>query len=227
MSLNTIQNNTTASNLYKTSIVKNASEAKATTNNASVSNSTDASFGQTFAQAVSSVPSKTLSPEALDATVSSSTIQTSTYVFDPLGVVGQLPESNTFLQAIRAMLGKPLEVAAGETAKPVVATATTSAPISPVPTFGALPAATSAPVSASVVTQSAVSDAMSAIEAQLNYQTSPTTSATPTPSTPTPAAPTASATELVDQYIANSSASAVASMQSALVNTIDQEEQPS
>lgn len=216
MSLSTILNNVnTSANNNSTQVVKKTSTSAANNSASSAAEtaSTETGFAQMFSQAVSAVPSKTLSPEVLAATTPTGTIQTSTYVFDPLGVVGQVPESNTFLQAIRAMLGKPLIDTSTSTAAP----APTPAPTAQVPTPPSqTPTAFAA--TATVAAQPSVSDALSAIEAQLSYQnTSPTTT--------TSIAPITTASALVDQYIANASAAAVASMQSTLADSVTQDKQ--
>lgn len=212
MSLSTILNNVnTSANNNSTQVVKKTSTSAANNSASSAAEtaSTETGFAQMFSQAVSAVPSKTLSPEVLAATTPTGTIQTSTYVFDPLGVVGQVPESNTFLQAIRAMLGKPLIDTATPTPTPAP-TAQVPTPPSQTPTAFA--------ATATVAAQPSVSDALSAIEAQLSYQnTSPTTT--------TSIAPITTASALVDQYIANASAAAVASMQSTLADSVTQDKQ--
>lgn len=205
MSLTTVLSNTTSNNLKSTT----ASTLKSAASAADTSTATTG-FSDMLAQsALSTVPSKTLGPETLTGTVQSTTIQTSDYVFDPLGVVGIVPESNSFLQAIRQMMGKPLET-------PVAQAPAADAPTPVAPpalaTFGALPAATPAlPVAAAsaISTQtvtsaaippetstSSVSDFISTIEAQLNYQASST------------------------------SAAASVSAESALVNALDKEPEP-
>ena len=135
MSLTTVLSNTTSNNLKSTT----ASTLKSAASAADTSTATTG-FSDMLAQsALSTVPSKTLGPETLTGTVQSTTIQTSDYVFDPLGVVGIVPESNSFLQAIRQMMGKPLET-------PVAQAPAADAPTPVAPpalaTFGALPAAT-------------------------------------------------------------------------------------
>jgi SLT domain-containing protein len=173
----------------------------------------------------------------LASTVQSCTLQTSDYHFDPLSVVGIVPESNTFLQAIREMLGKPFEPAAKDHA-----VAQNAAPTLPItPTSPALTAQTQAAAAKSIGSP----DLLNSIEAQLTYQASSNASrslatasdvATETLSKAIEASksqafsmtntatnlPLYSATDLVDQYIARSSAAAVASIESALVKDVVQ-----
>jgi hypothetical protein len=221
-----------------TSNNKSATETSASSVQGGTS-STTKGFGEMVAQAnLGSLPSKTLSPEILASTVQSTTLQTSGYHFDPLSVVGIVPESNTFLQAIRAMLGKPFEPAAKDPA----AVAQNAAPTLPItPTSPALTAQTQAAAAKSIGSP----DLLNSIEAQLTYQASSNASrslttasdvATETLSKAIEASksqafsmtntatnlPLYSATDLVDQYIARSSAAAVASIESALVKDVVQ-----
>jgi hypothetical protein len=219
MELNNLQNTTTARNVYGTSADALTSSPAASTS----SSSTDTGFGGLLAQAMSTAPSKTLNPEVLAATIPSTTIATSSYVFDPLCVVGQVPESNTFLQAIRAMLGKPLEAQQTDT-PPTTATETalavTIATSNPFPTFGSLPAVATQVVESKVPSSPALAtsdapvidktpatpDLMSSIEAQLKYQTSDT---------------------LVGQYAANLSLSTTTNLESLLTTAEEKEAQTS
>lgn len=217
MSLSTVLGSTTANNTLKstaTSYVKSLPDTNSTSSTNDASNKPQA-FGDALAVAnLSTIPSKTLSPDIVAATVSSTTLQTSNYVFDPLGVVGAVPESNTFLQAIRAMLGKPAETpAATATASASPAPApTTETAATPLTTFGALPAATppiaenTAPApTTSDATTTAKPDLMNTIEAQLSYLTN--------------------TSDMVNQYIANASAAAVVNVQSTLNNSMLQDAQ--
>lgn len=220
MSISSVLNSTANSNVKSTTsgIAKSAA-ASNSSSAVSSDTGTTSSFGNVLAQAnLSAVPSNTLSPAVLDATVQSTTIQTSSYVFDPLGVVGKVPESNTFLQAIRAMLGKPAEANASET----VASATD------------LTAQTSDKATTTSSASTSTPNLLSSIEAQLNYQSSAgldtsTASRTAT-DTLTKAIEDAktqttalidstmlsTSSDLVGQYIANTSAAAAASAQSTL-----------
>ena len=227
MSLTTVLSNTTSNNLKST----DTSTLKRASSTADTSTATTGFSDMLAKSSLSTVPSKALGPEALTGTVQSTTVQTSGYTFDPLGVVGIVPESNSFLQAIRQMMGKPLEAPATDT----------------LTTFGALPAATPVlPVAVTASTTntptltseaapsgtnpSSVSDFMSTIEAQLNYQVSSTsTAASPTQSAPSNtsvATPTNTYTDLVGQYLAGASAAASVSAESALVNAIEKEPEP-
>lgn len=184
---------TTAPSTAKSTAAPNTPASSASTTTSDVS-STSSAFGEMVTQAsLSSVPSKTLSPEVIAATVPSTTIQTSGYVFDPLGVVGTVPESNTFLQAIRQMMGKPLGAPSTDQAAPATAAAspaTTTSTAAALTPFGNLPAATTSMPTASTMQSSptslpttqqevqgssqagtsSVADFMSSIEAQLSYQ---------------------------------------------------------
>lgn len=252
--------NSTASSYAKSSA---SSIAKSTTSSnsgttASDISSTPSAFGEMVTQAgLSSLPSKTLSPEVNAATVPSTTIQTSGYVFDPLGVVGALPESNTFLQAIRQMMGKPLDAAVTEEATPAkaesssTATTTTAAALTQ---FGNLPPATTTMLAAPVMQptqtdlstaqqdaplstqagKSSVDDLMSSIEAQLSYQSSaPEATAAPSQATnvasiveaATTSAQSSMTGDLVDRYLAETSAAASARAQSDLASAVDEEAQ--
>jgi len=243
----------TAINSMASSYAKStsASSAKSTTTSIkSTTASEDPSFPSAFGEMVtqaslSSLPSKTLSPEVLAATVPSTTIQTSGYVFDPLGVVGTVPESNTFLQAIRQMMGKPLSAPATEQAAPATAVAsTTAAALTP---FGNLPAASTAMPAAPAmqttpttlptaqkdtagsthVVTTSVADFLSSVEAQLNYQ-GKASEAEAAPAQATILASTLGAAmtgDLVDQYLADTSAAASAKAQSALAGAVDKEAQ--
>jgi hypothetical protein len=158
--------------------------------------SKETGFASALTQASNTIPSKALSAEVLAATVPSTTIQTSSYVFDPLGVVGTIPESNVFLQAIRQMMGKPADTTATPAPAPpptstptpvtaaVLAPSTANSPTS----FNALPtavAAMPAPTATATATTTTSTDAsttdfMSSLEAQLNYQNLSSTSDTET-----------------------------------------------
>jgi hypothetical protein len=220
MSLNTLQGSTVSNT------ARNSSEsAKKILPEGS---NTDTGFANLFSQAVDLVQSKSLSPEVLAATTPAATIQTSTYVFDPQCVVGQVPESNTFLQAIRAMLGNPVietsskapttQISSTSDIQQTPLAATLAAAPTPVtPSQLVASSATTLPTAA-VVTQPSVSDALNAIEAQLSYQ-----NIDPAPSTSMD--PIKTASELVDQYIANSSAAAVSNIQSTLADSVTQEKQ--
>jgi hypothetical protein len=187
----------------------NAATASATTTASAVPSS---GFGEALARSsTSTTPSKALSADSLAGTVQSTTIQTSGYVFDPLGVVGIVPESNTFLQAIRQMMGKPLGSPARE------------------------PAAAAAPTTAAAPTQvdtTSVAGFMSSIEAQLNYLGRGTETSGPAANATTVASVVEAATvaaqaavsgDLVDQYLAATSAAASAKAQSDLASAIGKE----
>jgi hypothetical protein len=80
---------------------------------------------------------------------SSHTIPTSNFDFDPLCVVGIVPESNAFLQFMRRLLGKPLS---SSDTQPLIST----------PAAGSL--GTSSPAKSTLE-----SNSLSSIDAQLNY----------------------------------------------------------
>ena len=129
MSVNTISSNATNS-------VLNSTTFSTVTNTASTADTSTSASGFKDMLAQSSIlPTQSLSTEVLAATVSSTTVPTSDYVFDALSVVGIVPESNTFLQAIRQMMGKPL------TPTTIEPSPTASTPLT---TFDALPPATPA-----------------------------------------------------------------------------------
>lgn len=195
--------------------VNNSAKSSATTSTVS---KTENSFADMFAQTVNAVPSQTLSPEVLKATLPTTTIQTSNYVFDPLGVVGTVPESNTFLQAIRQMMGKPFEAAA----TPVIAANAEPAASAPAPTTPALisaPAANSAPVSQpaakSTSTSTSTNDFLDSLEAQLNYQGLSTTT--------TPAVASTASDMLSQNMSSATSAVSATHIETTLVNALDQE----
>jgi hypothetical protein len=187
MELNTLQNIKTSQNVY-------SANADAVTDSPAASNATsnsDTDFGGLLAQAMGNAAGKTLNPEVQAATTPSTTIVTSSYVFDPLCVVGHIPESNTFLQAILAMLGKPLEATqtkTPQTISPETAPDFTTGLGSPLPNFALLPTVVTQAVEIEVpppfsstnadtpvVTKSPpATDLMSSIEAQLSYQTADT-----------------------------------------------------
>ncbi len=210
MSVNTISSNTTNNVLNSTAVstvTGTASTADATT--------TASGFKDMLAQS-SILPTQSLSPEVLAATVSSTTVPTSDYVFDALSVVGIVPESNTFLQAIRQMMGKPLTPTATEPsptastplttfdalppATPAMPTAVSTAVVS-TPTPTPTPTPTSTPTTSGTSSNagsSSIFDLLSTIEAQLNYQSNDTSAtATTTPSTPTSETSVAAASETV------------------------------
>lgn len=211
MSITTSLNRMT-SNMVNNSVKSSASASPVspTSNSSAETSKTENGFADMFAQAVNAVPSQPLSPEVLQATLPTTTIQTSNYVFDPLGVVGTIPESNTFLQAIRQMMGKPFEAAA----TPVIAAKAepaASTPATPTPAVITPPAATS------------TNDFLDSLEAQLNYQgLSTTTVAATATATSTPTVtPTATSTlattasNLLSQYMGTD-------IQTTLVDALNQ-----
>jgi hypothetical protein len=200
MSMSSILNYTKSNNLQGPSngAQKSAASAATAAATATASSVPTSGFGDVLARSSQITnPNKTVSADSLVGTVQSTTIQTSGYVFDPLGVVGIVPESNTFLQAIRQMMGKPLGSPAREaTAPPTPPTPPTAAAPTPATTTAAvtsswaLPAAASAlptPAASTASTKpgtgpsltagaastqadtTSVADSMSSIEAQLNY----------------------------------------------------------
>lgn len=186
MSLSTTINQLNNPNIKGASRTYANAPTSAVAADAAPSKETD--FASALTQATNTIPSKALSAEVLASTVPSTTIQTSSYVFDPLGVVGTIPESNVFLQAIRQMMGKPAETPATTTPTPTPAptsipTPVTAAVLAPStansPTsFNALPAAVaampaptaSATTATTTSTDASTTDFMSSLEAQLNYQ---------------------------------------------------------
>lgn len=185
MSITTAINQITSPSLKSTSRTQTnaaaAAAASAATSDAAAGKETG--FSNALTQATSTIPSKALSAEVLAATVPSTTLQTSSYVFDPLGVVGTIPESNVFLQAIRQMMGKPAEALAAPAtpATPPTTTPVTAAVLTPSTTgsqttsFNALPAASSALLATASTTTAAAADTsttdfLNSLEAQLNYQ---------------------------------------------------------
>jgi hypothetical protein len=189
MSINTALHNTVSNSASNS--VNNSAKSSTT---ASTVSKTENGFADMFAHTVNAVPSQTLSPEVLKATLPTTTIQTSSYVFDPLGVVGTVPESNTFLQAIRQMMGKPAEAAAA----PVIAAKTE-------------PAANT-------------HDFLDSLEAQLNYQglSTAAVAAKPTP-TPSPVV-ASTASDMLSQYMSSAtSAVSATDIETTLVNALDQE----
>lgn len=210
MSINTALHNTVSNSASNS--VNNSAKSSTT---ASTVSKTENGFADMFAHTVNAVPSQTLSPEVLKATLPTTTIQTSSYVFDPLGVVGTVPESNTFLQAIRQMMGKPAEAAAA----PVIAAKTEPAASTPLTTTPA-PAATSTPTSTTANTH----DFLDSLEAQLNYQGLSTAAVAAKP-TPTPSPVVAStASDMLSQYMSSAtSAVSATDIETTLVNALDQE----
>jgi hypothetical protein len=233
---------TTALNSSVSSTVNNsvksttsASTVSKTSTTSAETSKTENGFADMFAQAVNAVPSQTLSPEVLQATLPTTTIQTSNYVFDPLGVVGTVPESNTFLQAIRQMMGKPFEPAAS----PVIAAQAEPAAITPQATTPALISATAAnsttitpPVSTAVSkpattsTSTSTNDFLDSLEAQLNYQGLSTATvaatATATPTTSPVVANTAS--DMLTQYMSTAtSAVSATNIETTLVDALNPE----
>jgi hypothetical protein len=242
MSTNSILNYTKSNNLQgpSTGAQKNAASAATASAKATASAVPSSGFGEALAQSsTNTFPSKTVSANLLTGTVQATTIQTSGYVFDPLGVVGIVPESNTFLQAIRQMMGKPLGSPATESTAP--AAPTTAAAPTPATTAaaftqpGALPAAASAlPTQAAptLADTTSVSGFMSSIEAQLNYLGKGTEASAPAANAATVASAVEAATvaaqaavsgDLVDQYLATTSAAASAKAQSDLASAIGKE----
>jgi len=188
MSLTAAINQATSQNIKSTSRTNaNVATSTAASDAAPIQ---DTGFSNALLQATSSIPSKALSTEVLAATVPSTTIQTSSYVFDPLGVVGIIPESNVFLQAIRQMMGKPADTPATPSPKSTststsipAPTPVTAAVIAPstangATSFNALPAAVSAMPAPAPIAKAATptaadastTDFMSSLEAQLSYQ---------------------------------------------------------
>jgi len=76
-------------------------------------NKTSSSFEDALANA--SVVSTSTKPTFAGPAAQPKTSPSSDFVFDPLCVVGIIPESNTFLQAIRRWLDKPLSSAGAQT----------------------------------------------------------------------------------------------------------------
>mgnify|MGYP003336366678 CR=1 FL=1 len=118
-----------------------------------------------------------LNKKGLSENPPSSTIQISNFIFDPLSVVGKIPESNSFLQAIRKMLGKFDESNTMNSTTGVenTATPTTSSEGIDVIYAGANNAnqPSQLPVSANLVGSKNASneELMNSIEAQINYHT--------------------------------------------------------
>ena len=261
--------NSTANSYVKSTATSSATSTASTAASSASTAASDVSgssstFGEMLTQAnLSSVPSKALSPEVMSATVESTTMQTSGYVFDPLCVVGIVPESNTFLQAIRQMMGKPFEAPAPAPApEPVAAAAASALPTTTTPTtasaltpFGQLPAATTAmpaapampstpaslplsqqntPESTGSGTSSSVANFMSSLEAQLSYQDNVSVAQAAPAQVTTVASIVEAATiaaqsnmtgDLVDQYLADTSAATSAKAESDLASVIDKEAQ--
>ena len=118
-----------------------------------------------------------LNKKGLSENPPSSTIQISNFIFDPLSVVGKIPESNSFLQAIRKMLGKFDESNTMRTTAGVEnnATPTTSSEGIDViyPDANNVNQPSQLPASANIVGSKNASneDLMNSIEAQINYHT--------------------------------------------------------
>lgn len=237
MSMTTILNNTKSNNLQGPSngAQKSAASSATAATTATASSVPTSGFGDVLARTSKITnPTKTVSEDLLAGTVQSTTIQTSGYVFDPLGVVGIVPESNTFLQAIRQMMGKPLGSPAREATAPTTAAAPTPATTTAAVTSsralaaaastktGTGPSLTAGAASTQADTTS-VAGSMSSIEAQLNYLGKGTEASAPAAQAATVAAQAAVSGDLVDQYLAATSAAASAKAQSDLANAIGKE----
>jgi len=170
------------------------------------------SFGDTLAStSLGSTTTKSTDSAAFPGPIQPRTTQSSEYVFDPLCVVGIVPESNTFLQAIRRWFGKPLSTAETQSLD--------SAPLAS-PTPSKAPALESA---------SAGSQIMSSINQQLNYlgsgsQISPPTQEITTTSVDAAVrkdvVPGAPLSELFDQYLAGISGYSSEKALSDLANAV-------